>query len=98
MGKLKGKRSVELISLPFDDVENAWFDEHLKDGKGKRLPGASDTIIMRGLAKGDPTFLEKAKNLPGRKVDGVNWETFRESLHHGSGAETESMDMLMSNL
>lgn len=96
-GNSQGKRSVELISLPFDDVENLWFDEYLEEGKGRKLPGANDTIIMRGLAKGDPTFLvDHAQSVNGRKVDGVNWATFRESLKQSSGLGTDSGDLVMS--
>lgn len=86
-----------MISLPFDDVENIWFDEYLKEGKGKKLPGANDTIIMRGLMKGDPTFLvDHAQSVNGRKVDGVNWVNFRESLKQSSGLEMNSGDVVMS--
>lgn len=96
-GNSQGKKCVELISLPFDEVENVWFDEYLEDGKGRKLPGANDTIIMRGLTKGDPTFLvDHAQNVNGRKVDGVNWVTFRESLKQSSGMETGSEDVVMS--
>lgn len=96
-GNSQGKRSVELISLPFDDVENSWFDEYLEEGKGRKLPGANDTIIMRALTKGDPTFLiDHAQSVNGVKVDGVNWATFRESLKQSSGLETGSGDVVMS--
>lgn len=96
-GTIRARRSVELINLPFDDVENAWFEEYLKDGKGRTLSGASDTIIMKGLATGNTTFLlEHGKNIAGRKIDGVNWATIRESLQHGPGLETGSLDVSMS--
>ena len=96
-GTIRAKRSVELINLPFDDIENTWFEEYLKDGKGRTLSGAGDTIIMKRLATGDSTFLlEHGKNFAGRKIDGVNWATIRESLQHGPGIEAESMDVIMS--
>ena len=96
-GTIRARRSVELINLPFDDVENAWFEEYLKDGKGRTLSGASDTIIMKGLATGNTTFLlEHGKNIAGRKIDGVNWATIRESLQNGPGLETGSLDVSMS--
>lgn len=96
-GNSQGKRSVELIRLPFDDVENLWFDEYLAEGKGRKLPGANDTTIMRALTKGDPTILvDHAQSVDGRKVDGVNWVTFRESLKQSSGLETGSEDVVMS--
>lgn len=96
-GNSQGKRSVELIRLPFDDVENLWFDEYLAEGTGRKLPGANDTTIMRALTKGDPTILvDHAQSVDGRKVDGVNWVTFRESLKQSSGLETGSEDVVMS--
>lgn len=96
-GNSQSKRSVELISLPFDDVENLWFDDYLEEGKGRKLPGANDTIIMRGLTKGDPTFLvDHAQSVNGRKIDGVNWVSFRESLKQSSGLGTDSGDLVMS--
>lgn len=96
-GNSQGKRSVELIRLPFDDVENLWFDEYLAEGKGRKLPGANDTTIMRALTKGDPTILvDHAQSVDGRKVDGVNWVSFRESLKQSSGLETGSEDVVMS--
>lgn len=96
-GNSQGKRSVELIRLPFDDVENLWFDEYLGEGKGRKLPGANDTTIMRALTKGDPTILfDHAQSVDGRKVDGVNWVTFRESFKQSSGLETGSEDVVMS--
>lgn len=86
-----------MINLPFDDVENAWFEEYLKNGKGRTLSGASDTIIMKGLATGNTSFLlEHGKNIAGRKIDGVNWATIRESLQNGAGLETGSLDVSMS--
>ncbi|MCJ1466516.1 hypothetical protein MMC07_005136 [Pseudocyphellaria aurata] len=96
-GTIRAKRSVELINLPFDNVENNWFEEYLKDGKGRTLSGASDTIIMKGLATGDSTFLlEHGQSIAGRKIAGVNWATIRESLQHGPGIDAGSRDVLMS--
>lgn len=88
---------MELISLPLDDEEGVWFEGYLKDGEGRELPGAGDTVIMRGLARGDPTFLlEHGKDIAGRKIDGVSWATLRESLQRGQGHDTAQADVLMS--
>ena len=84
-GGIRAKRGIELISLPLDDAENDCFEKYLKEGKGRTLPGASDTIIMRELAKGDSNFLlQSGKKVAGRKVAGVNWATLQESLSHDS--------------
>lgn len=95
-GTVRAQRGVELISLPLDDVEIEWFEHFLKDGKGKTLSGARDTIIMRELAKGEVAFLRDGKKVAGHKVAGVNWATLRENLTPGFGVDNESHDAIMS--
>lgn len=78
-GTIRAERGVELISLPLDEAEKAWFEDYLQDGKGRTLFGSGDTIIMRRLATGDSTFLlENGKKMAERKVAGVNWATLGE--------------------
>lgn len=83
---IRARRCVDLISLPLNEEEENWFDEYLKDGKGRTLLGARDTLIARGLLKGNPKdLLAYEKNMVNRKVNGVNWMTFKESVQHGLG-------------
>ena len=90
-GDAKARRGVELIGLPFNDEEEVWFEAYLKDGKGMALAGAMDTLIMRGLAKGNSkALIEHGNNKPGRKIDGENWAILRESLHNGLGVEMQN--------
>lgn len=47
------ERACELAALPFNAQEEAWFQEYLTNGEGKRLKGARDTLLMRRVAMGD---------------------------------------------
>jgi hypothetical protein len=80
----KAMRGATLISLPLNEVEETWLNEYLKDGEGKKLRGASDTIIMRGLIKGDLGFLEdNSEDFSVEKINGVNWSHLKDGLHRG---------------
>lgn len=80
-GESRGTRGLTLISLPLNDLEETWFTEYLRNGAGKMLPGATDTIIMRKLVKGDTDiFLEHQETLNSNKIDGINWLALKESL------------------
>lgn len=74
-------RAATFISLPLNEMEETWVIEYLKDGQGKKLPGARDTLIMRGLTKGDFKVLrDGGENLAGGKINGVNWAMLKEGL------------------
>lgn len=80
-GESRAMRGFVLISLPLNDIEEAWFYEYLRNGDGKTLPGATDTIIMRRLVKEDTNLLlEHQETLASNKIDGINWLTLKESL------------------
>lgn len=77
----KAMRGATLISLPLNETEDSWVTEYLKDGQGKKLPHAKDTLIMRGLTKGDFKLLEDSgEKLAAEKINGVNWAMLKESL------------------
>ena len=58
--------------------------EYLKDGEGKNLTRAKDTLIMRGLTKGDLQVLEDDTEKKGaEKINGVNWALLKEGLRRG---------------
>ena len=45
-GELRSDRAIELLALPMNAEEKSWSAEFLKNGKGKSLYGAKDTLIM----------------------------------------------------
>ena len=79
-GAIKANRGVELISLPLNEDEEAWFNEYLNDGRGSTLPGATDTLIIRGISIGrqDPN-LQHRRRASSQKIGGINWETLTNS-------------------
>ena len=80
-GTARSPRSIELISLPLNDMEQSWLEEYLKVGRGSRLPGASDTIIMRGLAIGRHDAISgQDRNRHSRKIRGLDWATLDNSM------------------
>ena len=82
-GQTRSKRAMELVVLPLDKDEDAWFEETLLHGSASTFPGAKDTLLMRRLATGQMTGLPgELESLSGKKVDGLNWVDFRESMRH----------------
>lgn len=80
-GQTRSKRAIELVGLPLGEDEEAWFEETLLHGAARALPGAKDTVMMRRLATGHITELgNELEALGGKKVDGLNWDTLRESM------------------
>ena len=96
-------RALELVDLPFDEEEEEeLFANYLLYGKGKTLPGAKDTVMMRWIAKGD---VQRVLGLGGsnqyhqhpgqprlgggRKHEGVNWDAVREGLERGLGVRKD---------
>jgi hypothetical protein len=78
-GAIKATRGVELISLPLNEEEESWFDAYLEE-KGSMLPGAIDTLLMRGVATGRTHSKQHHRRRPsGRRIDGMNWDTLRNS-------------------
>ncbi len=93
-GVIRATRSVELIHLPLDEEEEAWFEEYLENGNGRNLFGANDTVVMRALVTGRSNAItEYGKNISGRKIDGVNWATLRDSVQQGSRLKGTSVAM-----
>lgn len=46
----KSDQADELAFLPFDSVEEAWFEEYLSTGDGRNLKKAKDTLLVRKIA------------------------------------------------
>lgn len=82
----RGNRAMELISLPFSEEEDTWFEDALLRGNAKHLNGAKDTVLMRRVATGKLQDLSDDLNvLGGRKLDGLNWDDLKQSLHKSLG-------------
>lgn len=80
------ERSVELVSLPFDAVEEAWFEEYLLRGEGRAIRRGKDTVMMRRL--GTAQFAESLvqPNLgSGRSLEGLDWEKLAAAVRGGLG-------------
>ncbi|KAI9822285.1 MAG: hypothetical protein M1827_000003 [Pycnora praestabilis] len=95
-GKDRADRAVNLINLPLNLEEEAWFEDFLLFGKGKALHGARDTVMMRRVAMGKYfEALKDGKALGGRKIDGLSWDTLKSGIDKGLGhrkAAGELMD------
>ena len=90
-GTVSAARGMELIGLPLNDEEEAWFEHYLKNGDGRTMTSANDTLIMRAQLTGkSKTLLEYGKNINGRKIDGVNWAALRDSMQRGSRSAENS--------
>ncbi|KAM5345890.1 hypothetical protein ACJ41O_011751 [Fusarium nematophilum] len=62
-------RATELAFLPFDTVEEGWFEEYLVNGNGKNHKKAKDTLLIRKIACDQ--FSEVAKVRHGGQWSGV---------------------------
>ncbi|CRG91050.1 putative protein ely5 [Talaromyces islandicus] len=84
-GPLRGTRAMELVSLPFDEQEESWFEGSLLTGKAAVLSSAKDTVLMRRLATGKMQGLPPSiESLGGPKIDGINWDDLRQSVDRKS--------------
>jgi hypothetical protein len=83
-GDARAARATLLAGLPFSSEEEAWFEDFLLHGKGSKLSGAKDTVMVRRIATGRSataaTENATLKRLKGENIDGVNWETVRKSI------------------
>ena len=81
----RSSQSVELINLPLSQDEESWLSDHLTEGKGRNLPGAKDTLMMRSITTGRLSkFSDESKGFTGRTVGGINWATVKEGMQQSS--------------
>ena len=86
-GEKRADRSVELVHLPLNEDEEAWFEEYLTDGMGRNLPGAKDTLIIRAIASRKTSdILKDGNDLGERKINGMDWSRVRDILKETSMA------------
>jgi hypothetical protein len=77
----RADRALTLLSLPFTEDEEAWFEECLLYGKGASCNQAKDSVMMKRIAMGrDYEGLGALDRLRGRKINGVNWDDIRLSM------------------
>ena len=72
-GSEKGGKSAELVLLPLNAQEEAFFSKYLNSGSGSKLPGAVDTIMMREVATGKQFKSTSRKKRSHRRIDGLDW-------------------------
>lgn len=77
----RAEKALTLLSFPFTNEEEAWFEECLLYGKGASCNQAKDSVMMRRIAMGrDYRGLGVLDRLRGHKINGVNWDDVRVSI------------------
>lgn len=87
-GDSRARKGLELVDLPFDEEEEAWFEEYLTKGQGRLINGGGDALLTRWMARGNwNDVLEKSKTVDAswEKKEGVNWENLVEGVSRGVG-------------
>lgn len=79
-GEARAEKSMDMVSLPFSDVEAHWFEQCLLSGKAKGLPGAKDTAMMRTISVARFDKLDKLEPLGGRRIEGLDWDSLKKNL------------------
>ena len=91
-GAVRELRSLELVSLPLNDREASWFEDFLQTGRVSRLPGASDTIILRGLATGRQDIISSQdRHRNNHKIAGLDWTILDNSIKRITQKRAESL-------
>ncbi|KAF3479953.1 uncharacterized protein GIQ15_06929 [Arthroderma uncinatum] len=87
-GELRAKRAMDLINLPFSEVEEECFNDLLLRGNAKNLHGARDTVMMRRVATGRLENLDsELESLGGRRLEGLNWDDLKRNLKSSHSLE-----------
>lgn len=77
----RADRAVLFVGLRLTAEEEEWLEGCLLSGAASKLPGASDTVLVRRIATGrlsDQT--DAISRFKGEKIDGVDWENVRGSI------------------
>jgi hypothetical protein len=78
-------RSVELVNLPLNQDEEAWFNEYLLHGEGRSIRKAKDTVIMRRIGTGKFTESLSLDGMNARPIGGLDWTTLTGAVQDGLG-------------
>ncbi|OAA45436.1 hypothetical protein NOR_03225 [Metarhizium rileyi] len=81
-GQDLSSRTSELAFMPFDALEEAWFEDYLTAGEGKMLKKAKDTLLIRKIACRQ--FSEVAKVRPSGQ-----WAGILEGIKAGTEGQAE---------
>jgi hypothetical protein len=82
------RKGLELVELPFNAQEEAWFKEYLTNGKGRKYDRAGDTVLTRLLARGHYDQMLDAVdsvNTSKTNLDGFKWDSIIEGVNRGIG-------------
>lgn len=96
-GEKAATRALELVNLPFNTEEEAWFEEFLITGAGRGFKKARDTVMMRKIGMGnytDALLLEGADNRP---LGGLSWKTMLGGLEERLGPRLDVMERIDRN-
>ncbi|KAL8950236.1 MAG: hypothetical protein Q9222_003725 [Ikaeria aurantiellina] len=81
-GEDRARRSVELIHLPFNKVEETWFEKFLRDGRGRTFAGAKDALEVRAIATGR-SYTGRGWDPDGEENNGMEVSAVGSSFDHG---------------
>lgn len=88
-------KAAEFVGLPFSDEEERWIETFLTEGKGRTLPGAVDTVIMRRFATGRMVDVANDTTAKGKRVNGINWDVLKEGVRNGLGPRRDETDFVI---
>ncbi|KAG6003093.1 hypothetical protein E4U21_002396 [Claviceps maximensis] len=76
-GEDLSRRTGELAFMPFDPLEETWFEEYLTTGEGRNLKRAKDTLLIRKVAcdKFDEIGRYRASGQWASVLDGIRMGT-----------------------
>ena len=78
-GPEKAAKSAEMVLLPMNSREATIFSDFLRSGPGSRLPGATDSLIMRTMVLGGRHKEASHRKRNHRKIDGLDWAVLQEN-------------------
>ncbi|KAF4466346.1 ELYS-domaining containing [Fusarium albosuccineum] len=76
------ERASELAFLPFEPVEEGWFEEYLLNGNGKNHKKAKDTLLIRKIACDQFSEVSKIRH-------GGHWAGVLEGIKGGISGHAE---------
>ncbi|QPG94103.1 hypothetical protein C2857_004657 [Epichloe festucae Fl1] len=75
-------RTSELAYMPFDSLEETWFEEFLTAGQGRNLKKAKDTLLIRKIA------CDRFDEIGQYRASG-QWTSILEGIRAGTQGQTE---------
>lgn len=87
-GALRASRSAELVTLPLNEDEESWLEEYLREGDGKKSPGAADTLIIKAMTTGRSGSIHNQSEIArDRKINDLNWASLRDRVDRVSNQD-----------